>query len=364
VVIAELVTRGESKGPHAFLMDLRVDGRLAPGVSVVDMGVKTTGNDLDNGRITFANARIPRTALLDAHCGVDARGTYTLTTPGLTPFDLIGQRLYSGRVAVAQAALAYRSELFRVTKAYADAKPIWSPHGEPRALSSIPQLAALFEEAGAKAAQLERFVNECEAKLSPLMREGQVPDATLAHMIATAKVKAVEGSIDLCWRLKQEVGSYALVGDSGFVHLDFLNCCKFAEVCARHAPSAAPRARGRSATAEWTEPALASLSAHPMHCLPRRPPRSRLWLQGDSRVLMQKMARDALRAFGKGKLAGASARELELCTQLGQAVQAAGKDKAAQAAAWDEQHALVFALAEATMERTMPSVLGPRHRLR
>tara|TARA_B110001469_G_scaffold115039_1_gene119374 strand:+ start:248 stop:472 length:225 start_codon:yes stop_codon:yes gene_type:complete len=60
----------------------------------------------------------------------------------------------------------------------------------------------------------------------------------------------VETSIDLCWRLKQEVrshalsgpnpnpnpnpnpdqvGSYALMGSSGFKHLDFLNCCKFAE---------------------------------------------------------------------------------------------------------------------------------------
>ena len=56
----------------------------------------------------------------------------------------------------------------------------------------------------------------------------------------------METSIDLCWRLKQEVGSYALMGSSGFKHLDFLNCCKFAE--------------------------------------------------GDSRILMQKMARDRLRA--------------------------------------------------------------------
>ena len=26
-----------------------------------------------------------------------------------------------------------------------------------------------------------------------------------------------------------QVGSYALMGSSGFKHLDFLNCCKFAE---------------------------------------------------------------------------------------------------------------------------------------
>jgi len=55
----------------------------------------------------------------------------------------------------------------------------------------------------------------------------------------------VETSIDLCFRLKQEVGSFALMDDAGFKHMDFLQCCKFAE--------------------------------------------------GDSRILMQKMARDRLK---------------------------------------------------------------------
>ena len=54
----------------------------------------------------------------------------------------------------------------------------------------------------------------------PLLRSGGVPDDALAHQIAVAKVKAVEYSIDLCWRLKQEVGSYALMGDSGFGSMD------------------------------------------------------------------------------------------------------------------------------------------------
>jgi hypothetical protein len=44
---------------------------------------------------------------------------------------MIGQRLYTGRVAVAQAALAYRSQLFEVTKAYADAKPVPAPRTHP-----------------------------------------------------------------------------------------------------------------------------------------------------------------------------------------------------------------------------------------
>ena len=121
-------------------------------------------------------------------------------------------------------------------------------------------------------------------------------------------MKAVEHSIDLCWRLKQEVGSYALMGSSGFKHLDFLNCCKFAE--------------------------------------------------GDSRVLMQKMARDRLRQFAKERKAqrtppASHAAEVELCARLGAAMAAAKGDKALELVLWDDNWQTVYALAEATMARTM-----------
>lgn len=153
---------------------------------------------------------------------------------------------------------------------------------------------------------------QCEDKLTPLLRRGAVPDEQLAHEIATAKVKAVEASIDLCWRLKQEVGSYALMGTSGFVHLDFLQCCKFAE--------------------------------------------------GDSRVLMLKMARDRLRRFGKEAKAGSppiteEEEERQLCSELAKALAAAKGDKAVEARLWDENWRTVYALAEVVMARTMDKVV-------
>ena len=303
VVVAALSVNGEKKGPHAFLMDLRTNGSLAQGVSVGDMGTKTTGNDLDNAWIHFDGARVARSALLNAHAEVDASGEYRLTSEGIAPFEMIGQRLYTGRVAVAQAALSYRRELFRVTKEYADAKRIWSPVRSDATLSGIPQLRALFEEAEAAGASLDAFVSRCEERLTPLLAAGQLPDPALAHAIATAKVKAVEASIDLCWRLKQEVGSYALMGSSGFVHLDFLNCCKFAE--------------------------------------------------GDSRILMLKMARDSLKSAKKGKSAQMSAEEMRLCSALGGALSIANGDKAKEAQLWDDNWRTVYELAEASMARSM-----------
>jgi len=312
VVLADLTVGGERKGPHAFLMDMRKGGQLQLGVSTGDMGLKTVGNDLDNAWIAFDRVKLPRSAMLSRYANVSEDGKYELTNATIKPFEMIGQRLYTGRVAVAQAALSYCRKLYEDTRAYADSKPIpsFAPDGSA-ALSSIPQLRSLFEEAEQTAARLDAYVSMCEAQLTPLLRNDEVPSAELAHMIAVAKVKAVEHSIDLCWRLKQEVGSYALMGDSGFGTMDFLQCCKFAE--------------------------------------------------GDSRVLMLKMARDRLRTFAKDAKASTPMREGEseevaLCAQLAEALGRAKGDKTAEAVVWDTEWRTVYDLAEAIMGRTMRQV--------
>ena len=106
VVLADLTVAGERKGPHAFLMDMRKDGKLEPGVSTGDMGIKTVGNDLDNAWIAFDDVKLPRSALLSRYADVSAEGDYSQTNSQIKPFEMIGQRLYTGRVAVAQAALS------------------------------------------------------------------------------------------------------------------------------------------------------------------------------------------------------------------------------------------------------------------
>ena len=53
VVVADLIVKGKSHGPHAFVMDIRKEGSLIEGITVADMGCKTVGNDLDNAHISF-----------------------------------------------------------------------------------------------------------------------------------------------------------------------------------------------------------------------------------------------------------------------------------------------------------------------
>ena len=129
-MLADLIDGGGiSRGPHAFLVDLRdrATGALASGVRVADMGRKTTGNDLDNAAIRFDRFRVPRGALLNGYADVDGGGAYVLKERNIAPFAMIGQRLYSGRVAVAQAALEYRRQLFDVTRECASRSPPPSP---------------------------------------------------------------------------------------------------------------------------------------------------------------------------------------------------------------------------------------------
>lgn len=324
VVVADLRMNGKSFGPHAFLTDLRKKGELVPGVTLGDMGPKTVGNDLDNAWIAFEELRVPRSALLNRYAdivkGDSGEHEYVQKIDNMPVFHMIGQRLFTGRVAVAQAALEFRRELFRTTKKYTDEKLCWSPRGEGSVpLSDIPQLRQLYTEAEDVCGQVENFVKACEEDLCATLRSNSVPSVKLVEAIAVAKVKAVEEAITYTHQLKNEVGSYALMKQTGFGQTDFLQCCKFAE--------------------------------------------------GDSRILMQKMARDRMKVFSASPEASVTGcdprwdRETQLC----HALQGAMQDDISSARAlnkhdaWDLRWEEVYQLADAVMERIINEYMSGRN---
>jgi len=308
VVVADLTVGGERVGPHAFVVDFRSNGELLPGISVDDMGRKTVGNDLDNAWISFDQVELDKSAMLAKYAHITEDNKYEVLFKGVRPFDMIGQRLYTGRIAVSQAALEYRRQLFKQTKEYSDNKQIFSFKGS-RVLSNIPQLAAIYEENETKMRDIDEFVGSCEKLLSNSIKSGKPPSAKLVEAIATCKVKAVEQSIAMCFRLKQEVGSFALMADSGHGNMDFLQACKFAE--------------------------------------------------GDSRILMQKMARDRLKEFAaastsattEGAMDDFSKDEKRLCATLGKNMAEAMKAGVDKQQVWDNEWRTVYDLADAVIER-------------
>ena len=66
----------ECKGIHPFLVRLRLDGSLAPGVTIMDNGPKKGLNGVDNGMIRFSSVYLERTSLLSKFGFVDEFGRY------------------------------------------------------------------------------------------------------------------------------------------------------------------------------------------------------------------------------------------------------------------------------------------------
>ena len=315
VCVANLTVGQQRCGPHAFLIDLRDprDGCLAAGITVGDMGRKTTGNDLDNAWIEFHDVRVPKSALLNRYGDVDARGRYVPAVEGVRTMDMIGQRLFTGRVAVAQAALTFTRGLFAATRAYSDGKRCTMRGDAGQFLSDVPQLNSLYANVGTQLASMDAFVAGCEAELATCLVRRAIPPLDLTRAIAVAKIRAVETSIASCHALKQEVGSYALMAGTGFENTDFLQCCKFAE--------------------------------------------------GDSRILSQKLARDAFGEFvkNKGKAPrGWSKAEAGACRRVARAVADATRAGKGKSAAWDSAWVDVYALADAVCDRVVLERTGGR----
>lgn len=298
-VVADLRVAGKSHGPHAFLVEFRRDGKVVPNIELGDMGVKTVGNDLDNAWIAFHKLRVPKSTLLCKYAEVKpgGGGTYVSKAKGFTNMMMIGQRLFTGRVAVAQAALTFTRELYESTRAYSDAKVCWGSKGDSK-LTAIPQLSALYAHADKQLKRLDSFVGECQRRLTVHLTSDTVAPIALQDAIACAKIAASEGSIDLCFRLKQDVGSFALMDGMGFGQMDFLQACKFAE--------------------------------------------------GDSRILMQKIARDRVKA---SKAVGGE-KEQALVAEL---KQVNGQQ------AWDENFVKVYDLAWTVVTRIIDDLSPGDH---
>ncbi|MFE3099356.1 acyl-CoA dehydrogenase [Nocardia tengchongensis] len=107
-VFAQLITGGESKGVHCFLVPIRDEaGGDLPGVTTSDCGYKGGLPGVDNGRIMFDQVRIPRENLLNRYADVAEDGAYSsdIENPSRRFFTTLGT-LVRGRVSVGGAAAA------------------------------------------------------------------------------------------------------------------------------------------------------------------------------------------------------------------------------------------------------------------
>ncbi|MYX74721.1 acyl-CoA dehydrogenase [Streptomyces sp. SID3915] len=120
VVFAQLEVAGKSEGVHAFVVPIRVDGEVAPGVRIEDDGRKMGLNGVDNGRIRFDGVRVPREALLNRFADVTAEGVYesSIDNPDRRFFTMLGT-LVQGRVSVGGAGVNAAKVALAIATKYA-----------------------------------------------------------------------------------------------------------------------------------------------------------------------------------------------------------------------------------------------------
>ena len=130
-VFAQLETPGGRHGVHALLVPIRDQtGSPLPGVRIEDCGEKQGLNGVDNGRLYFNEARVPRENLLDRFGSVDESGVYTspIASPGRRFFTMLGT-LVAGRIAVAGAAASATQTALTIGVRYAAQRRQFGPEG-------------------------------------------------------------------------------------------------------------------------------------------------------------------------------------------------------------------------------------------
>jgi len=134
VVFAQLVTQGEGRGVHAFLVPIRdADGSPAPGVTIGDDGSKAGLLGVDNGRLSFDHVPVPRDMLLDRYGQVAADGTYSSSIENETRrfFTMLGT-LVRGRVSVGGSASSAAKVALEIAVRYGDVRRQFAAPGEDR----------------------------------------------------------------------------------------------------------------------------------------------------------------------------------------------------------------------------------------
>ena len=120
-VFAQLFTKGEGHGVHCFVVPIRTPkGKDMPGVTTSGCGYKGGLAGVDNGRIVFDEARIPRDNLLNRYGNVAEDGTYTSSVDNINRrfFTMLGT-LVRGRVSVGGSASAATQVALSIAGRYA-----------------------------------------------------------------------------------------------------------------------------------------------------------------------------------------------------------------------------------------------------
>ena len=147
-------------------------------------GMMQIGQRLFSGRVAVAqaapHAHTHTDTHTDTHTHTHARThihahTHTYIHTHTYTLTLCGASLLPGyHPPRVQAALVFGRHLFAKTRGYTDTKLCWAPRGLRPPLSMLPQLSSLYEEADAAFEYAEQYAARCDAVGSRVARPWQV----------------------------------------------------------------------------------------------------------------------------------------------------------------------------------------------
>ena len=219
VVFAQLITKGENHGVHAFYVPLRDnEGNFLPGVGGEDDGIKGGLNGVDNGRLHFTNVRIPRTWLLNRYGDVDEAGNYTssIESKGRRFFTMLGT-LVQGRVSITGGVTNAQKVALTIAIRYANERRQFPSHdGEEHILMDygrhqrrlLPALARTYAQAFAHLELLEQFDEVFSGR-----NDTESTRADLETVAAASKALATWNALEIIQTCREACGGQGFMAE-------------------------------------------------------------------------------------------------------------------------------------------------------
>ena len=219
VVFAQLITKGENQGVHAFYVPLRDnDGNFLPGVGGDDDGIKGGLNGVDNGRLHFTNVRIPRTWLLNRYGAVDESGNYSspIESKGRRFFTMLGT-LVQGRVSITGGVTNAQKVALTIAIRYANERRQFPAHdGQEHILMDygrhqrrlLPALARTYAQAFAHLELLEQFNEVFSGR-----NDTESTRADLETVAAASKALATWNALEIIQTCREACGGQGFMAE-------------------------------------------------------------------------------------------------------------------------------------------------------
>lgn len=225
VVFAQLITKGENQGVHAFYVPLRDDdGNFLPGVGGEDDGLKGGLNGVDNGRLHFTNVRIPRSWLLNRYGNVAQDGTYTspIESKGRRFFTMLGT-LVQGRVSITGGVTNAQKIALTIAVRYANERRQFPSQDSGEHLLMdygrhqrrlLPALARTYAQAFAHLELLEQFDEVFSGR-----NDTDATRADLETVAAASKALSTWNALDIIQTCREACGGQGFMAEHRLVGL-------------------------------------------------------------------------------------------------------------------------------------------------